>query len=357
MRKGFPVLVVGLALSGCPAFNFGMDMNSTCGGADAGPCDNPNGPGPQYPGGGAGASAAPAPMDTSTGPFNGMTGPAAPNMPPPESSTTFMPFDPSRVDGAAVDAFFAAVEQFNGELCKCLGGDLDSCTGTTFEQRQCEQMALQTSTSAATPWVQCATNYYQQQLACVQAAACGDTLASCDIVARSADAAGSLDILLAACGPAPQDFLGAADHCFADGPTGPVMCADGSMRDASVRCDGHPDCPTGEDELGCPADAVQIPCSDGSGSFTLAQHCDGIPQCADGSDDQFCAPEPVVCEFTPEQRCDGFADCADGSDELDCPPPPSFDCVDGNGSIPDASVCDGTPDCADGSDEATLLCG
>jgi hypothetical protein len=90
-------------------------------------------------------------------------------------------------------------------------------------------------------------------------------------------------------------------------------CNDGSVIPLAYQCDDLPDCPGGEDEIGCLI-------------------CDGYPVEAD-------------------YLCDGVPDCSDASDEANCPTQPKFKCADG-ASIDGRYRCDGYSDCADSSDEA-----
>ena len=90
-------------------------------------------------------------------------------------------------------------------------------------------------------------------------------------------------------------------------------CDDGSLIPDAWSCDDYPDCPDGEDEVGCPS------CDD------------GIP-------------------FPQSWRCDGAVDCEDQSDEAGCSYP-TFDCDDGF-FIHAGFVCDGSEDCTSGADEA-----
>ncbi|CAG9813302.1 unnamed protein product [Phaedon cochleariae] len=99
----------------------------------------------------------------------------------------------------------------------------------------------------------------------------------------------------------------------------------------SLRCNGHKDCASGEDE----ADCVE------------ANKCSsGFFQCDDGE----CIREDLLCNH--------HYDCKDKSDEHNCSvkwneahcPPSHFRCANGN-CIPDRFLCDGANDCTDNSDE------
>nr|QBF03701.1 vitellogenin receptor [Laodelphax striatellus] len=144
------------------------------------------------------------------------------------------------------------------------------------------------------------------------------------------------------------------------------------------KCDGHEDCPLGEDEdkATCVSKLHCLPgefaCLDGQKCIAEALVCNWIPDCDDHSDEtagcEHSRPEPNLpeCEFRcggalstecvrESQRCDMQPDCSDGSDELGCDTHTcdtltQFRCKSGS-CIDKEMECNGEMDCKDGSDE------
>lgn len=131
-------------------------------------------------------------------------------------------------------------------------------------------------------------------------------------------------------------------------------------------CNQRNDCPSGEDEIGCP-DTFICGAGDIGRPLFAAQRCDGRDDCRKverlpdgtfleepGDDEVDCPGELFQC---PDGRtlpsiwvCDGvFAHCDGAEDEAACPD--NFYCDDGS-FLPMTSVCDGSSDCDDGEDEA-----
>ncbi|CAB1444473.1 unnamed protein product [Pleuronectes platessa] len=109
-------------------------------------------------------------------------------------------------------------------------------------------------------------------------------------------------------------------------PPGQFPCLDSvGCVDASARCDGRSQCPTGSDEENCTAAGGCLD-SDWTCRNSLCvpkeQGCNGLNDCVDNSDEKdcgVCVEGSVRCPdgtcLSPEERCDGQLHCSDGSDE------------------------------------------
>jgi hypothetical protein len=131
--------------------------------------------------------------------------------------------------------------------------------------------------------------------------------------------AASCDHLTTAfCDPTKESTTSPLAQCFkACDAHDAFACKDGQTVPKDFVCDGEPDCPEGEDEMGC-----DLYCPDGD-AVPRAYHCDGINDCSDGSDETNCpATPPFTCdngESIPiDLRCDGKISCSDSSDEHGC---------------------------------------
>jgi len=104
-------------------------------------------------------------------------------------------------------------------------------------------------------------------------------------------------------------------------------CLSGRCIPAGWKCDGKPDCSTGEDEVACTASCQP-------GEFL----------CREGK----CIPELHIC--------DGTADCGQGDDEANCKCGSDEEkCAHGGGCVMRSRICDGRYDCPDRSDELQCL--
>ncbi|XP_069176041.1 low-density lipoprotein receptor-related protein 4 isoform X2 [Procambarus clarkii] len=157
-----------------------------------------------------------------------------------------------------------------------------------------------------------------------------------------------------------------------------VRCLDEDGQCACVGptllCDGHFDCPEGEDERNCPevlCPAPKFTCANGK-CISDDEVCDSIDNCGDESDERICGLPAFKRNCTGSDQfnctngdycisviwlCDGDFDCQDKSDEENCTSSScginDHHCGDGN-CILSTWLCDGEPDCSDGSDE--LFC-
>jgi len=171
------------------------------------------------------------------------------------------------------DGYVAALETLNDEVCTCLGLELDECTETTAEQRECEADAATGSTGAGAEWLECATAYLEQQNECITAAECdADALEACDILSEASGA----NPFVTACGDLPTALEQALSECAPDGPTCTV--------EPSWICDGEADCPDASDEAGCET----FDCGPGDEPIPGSWVCDGEADCLDGSDEADC---------------------------------------------------------------------
>ncbi|XP_037299981.1 basement membrane-specific heparan sulfate proteoglycan core protein isoform X7 [Manduca sexta] len=196
-----------------------------------------------------------------------------------------------------------------------------------------------------------------------------------------------------------------------------LQCDDGSCIIDSARCNGRKECPDGSDEAGCnnsvnnydqgpdsngwDSQNCSIPCSDSVSTYCDSQKCDGHEDCPDGDDEigcpfhgepetqrgdqslynevtpglpeedtnfattplpQACYPGELRCDETrcvsASQRCDSVFDCDDGTDEQGCPETcgaDDFRCDNGM-CIEGARRCDRIVDCPGEEDEKSCQC-
>uniref|UniRef100_A0A8D8WN38 Vitellogenin receptor n=1 Tax=Cacopsylla melanoneura TaxID=428564 RepID=A0A8D8WN38_9HEMI len=152
------------------------------------------------------------------------------------------------------------------------------------------------------------------------------------------------------------------------------QCNNGQCISLLLVCNGHNDCPSGEDEkdmcspppshLKC--SSLQFPCQNGERCIDLMLKCNGEFDCADKSDEFHCSTNTKTCSgeydflcgsgecIGRHFLCDKERNCADGSDEnpahcVACSEH-EFRCDSGS-CIPNSWLCDGQMDCTDGTDE------
>jgi hypothetical protein len=146
------------------------------------------------------------------------------------------------------------------------------------------------------------------------------------------------------------------DSAGGDGTTGGAStCAVlvPKLQECGIITQGRVECDDADGFSPCVNGCLQrAACADLRGSLCVgtdtsldacAEQCEANEatfQCADGQ-------ETVPMSW----KCDGEEDCFDGSDELGCPTGISFACADGQDTIPMSWKCDGEEDCLDGSDE------
>ena len=105
-------------------------------------------------------------------------------------------------------------------------------------------------------------------------------------------------------------------------------CLAGRCIPGGWKCDGTPDCDTGEDEVACSASCPpgQFLCSEGR-CINDSLLCDGHDDCGEGDDEDDdlcgCGDDQFRCQYgggcvSAKYRCDGTHQCPDRSDEWNC---------------------------------------
>lgn len=176
--------------------------------------------------------------------------------------------------GSSGEGYVDALATLYEELCACSGEDIDTCTETTPEQRECEADAATGSTGSSAEWLDCVTAYIEEQTECISVADCSETdLQDCDSISQ----ASTTNPFAAACGDPPDALAEAVAECVPEG-SGPTCSVDPTWI-----CDGEADCPDASDEAGC----EPFSCGDGE-SIPASWACDGEEDCVDGSDEADC---------------------------------------------------------------------
>lgn len=168
----------------------------------------------------------------------------------------------------------------------------------------------------------------QKPLECIS-----ETL-TCNGVSECANGA---DESVSICGCLPNEF----------------QCNRTSCIDVIKRCDRHPDCHDGEDEINCETYSCPDTHSKCSNHYCIPNEavCNYENDCGDNSDEANCEYRDCYSTEFPcnDHRClpmgmlcDGVANCKDGSDEDNCTI--HFRCENGF-YIHKDRVCDGWPDC------------
>ncbi|KAL4218463.1 hypothetical protein ACF0H5_023197 [Mactra antiquata] len=142
------------------------------------------------------------------------------------------------------------------------------------------------------------------------------------------------------------------------------QCNSTSCIDVIKRCDRHPDCHDGEDEINCETYMCPETHSKCANHYCVPNEdlCNYDNDCGDNSDEENCDYRPCqATEFSCTDHrclpmgklCDGVANCKDGSDEKNCDD--HFLCENGFYVHKDR-VCDGWIDCY-GRDADEVNCG
>ena len=247
--------------------------------------------------------------------------------------------------------FFELFNELGVALCGCISDENTVCDPTsasigdepvTPESAACLESHL---LSVLDPeQFQCLLGAFEQQIACIHAAA---QEATCDELALA-----QCELSADTCGFEPSEFMSDAE---CSGEDSEFECANGGSIPSSWICDGDNDCGDLSDEQNCGELRPDLFTCPSGQSIPSSWICDGDNDCGDLADEQECATvEPFTCpggEQIPQSWvCDGDNDCGDLSDEQGCAEIELFTCPGGE-QIPQSWVCDGDNDCGDLADE------